>query len=69
VILPFKRLFIIAVISDTPKPMYVGDISEFFQNTITTTCGMAPAKRRSVKTASLIALTSGILEIFSSAPI
>ena len=26
VVLSFKRLFIIAVISDTPKPMYVGDI-------------------------------------------
>jgi hypothetical protein len=49
--------------------MYVGDISEFFQNTTTTTCCMAPAKRRAGKTPASVLLTFGILEIFRSAQI
>jgi hypothetical protein len=44
--------------------MYVGDTSVFFQNTITPTCCMAPARRRTVKTPSSVVLTFGILEIF-----
>jgi hypothetical protein len=45
----------------------VGDISGFFQNSITTTCCMAPAKRRTVIKPALVVFTFGILKIFKSA--
>jgi hypothetical protein len=49
--------------------MYVGGISGISQNTITTTSCMAPSKRRTVKTPTLVVIIFGILEILRSAEI